>query len=357
MIIPSLGSGGAERQLVTLALLFKQKGIEVECLLYHKDFFYIHLLQEHSIKVHIISPKNYLDRILTVRKFIISNNYDTAISFLESADFLNCFSSIGYKNTKSITTELSAKKTTFTSFKGKIFSWFRRYSDVIVCNSYNSMNMWKRYYPNYSEKLSVIYNPVILPVISSNYVLKKNSKLNLLIAASYQYLKNPIGLVKALILMDEEMRNKIDVQWYGRKEVNEGDSRAYDEAMTLIKKNNLQKVIFLNDATKDIANKMNSADIVGLFSELEGLPNAICEAMMIGKPIIMSKVSDYERLVDDSNGFLCDWNSPESIMNALEKAINLSEKELLCLGNNSKDKALKLFSSDYVLDQWLKVIK
>jgi len=39
LLIPSLGSGGAERQLVTLAVLFKRKGLDVEFLIYRKDFF------------------------------------------------------------------------------------------------------------------------------------------------------------------------------------------------------------------------------------------------------------------------------------------------------------------------------
>lgn len=356
MIIPSLGSGGAERQFVTLAIMFKKQGIDVECLLYHDDLFYINLLEDNLIKTYIIKPKNYLDRILKVRKFIIFNDYYAVISFLESADFLNTISAIGTRNWKCITTELSAKKTTFISFKGKIFSWFRRYSDIIVCNSHNSMKMWSEYYPSYYKKLCVIYNPVILPEISLDYVCKRNGKLNVVIAASYQYLKNPIGLVQALILMDEKTRNKIEIYWYGRKEVNPGDLRAYNEATTLINTNNLQEVIHLNDATKDIANKMYLADIVGLFSKLEGLPNAICEAMMIGKPIIMSKVSDYNLLVDESNGFLCDWNNPETIKHALEKAINLNTNELLSLGNNSRNKALKLFSPDNVVNQWMKIL-
>ena len=98
---------------------------------------------------------------------------------------------------------------------------------------------------------------------------------------------------------------------------------------------------------------MNEADIVGLFSKLEGLPNAICEAMMIGKPIIMSKVSDYINLVDEENGFLCDWDNPNSIKIALEQAIFLNDKELIKMGLKSKIKADKLFSSEVIVNQWI----
>ncbi len=90
LLLPSLGSGGAERQLVTLAVLFKQKGIDVEFLIYYKDDFYKHILDENSIKVNFIYTTNALDRILKVRKFIhfIFFNCDVVISFLETPSSL-----------------------------------------------------------------------------------------------------------------------------------------------------------------------------------------------------------------------------------------------------------------------------
>lgn len=102
---------------------------------------------------------------------------------------------------------------------------------------------------------------------------------------------------------------------------------------------------------------MNEADAVGLFSKYEGLPNAICEGMMLGKPIVMTRVSDYATLVDDSNGFLCDWDSSETIKNALLRLINLRKDELLEKGKNSKTRAERLFSKERIIKQWTDFIK
>lgn len=356
LLISDLGSGGAERQLVTLAVLFKQKGFDVEFLIYHKSDFYKHILDEHYIKINKLNPKNNFDRIFQIRKFIRQSGCDVVISFLEVNNFLASIAAIGGKKWKLITSELSAKKSTFLTRRGKIFGWFQRYSDAIVCNSHNAKAMWQKYYPKYKDKLSVIYNPVILQEITSKYTPRQDGKLRVIVAASYQYLKNPIGLIKALALMKEEEREKIEVDWYGRAEVTKGNTKAYDESLEKIKANNLQNVIHLNEATKDIANKMNEADIVALFSELEGLPNAICEGMMLGKPIIMTRVSDYDRLVDETNGFLCDWNNPGSIKDAFQKAINLSNEAIIEMGNNSRKKALGLFSNERILELWLRLI-
>lgn len=356
LLIPSLGSGGAERQLVTLAVLLKKNGFDIEFLIYHQEYFFKDILDENLINVNIVKAKNNFQRVLKVRQFIKKFNSEVVISFLETADFINCISSIGGGDFKVITTELSSNPSTFNTYKGKLFGLFRRYSDYIICNSNNALKLWSYYYPSYIGKLDVIYNPVLLPKITSEYIYRKNKKLNLVVAASYQYLKNPIGLINAVILLDENFRKKLKIDWYGRIEVTTGDTKAYDEAIALIQNNNLHEVITLHPPTKEIANIMNSADVVGLFSELEGLPNAICEAMMIGKPIIMTKVSDYDLLVDESNGILCDWNNPESIKFALEKMLKLDELSITEMGKSSKNKAEKLFSSEKIVKQWTKFL-
>lgn len=356
-LTPNLGSGGAERQLVTISILLKEKGYDVDVLCYANGDFYAHLLKDINIDIIWQIDDNYLKRIIRVRRFIRKGDYDTVISFLETPNFLNNLSSIGGKTWKVITGERSAKKSTFITKRGKIFAWFEKFSDLKVCNSKNATNMWNRYYPQYTRKIITLYNPISLQEITSIYEPKKNDKLHIVIAASYQYLKNPIGLIKALILLNDQQRKNIEINWYGAKEVIKGNTQAYDESVNLIKENNLQDIIHLNGETKNITDMMNEADIVALFSSVEGLPNVICEGMMIGKPIIMTRVSDYDTLVDDTNGFLCDWNRIETIKDALLKAMELSKEELLQMGKNSKKKAEKLFSKEVITKQWIDVIE
>lgn len=356
-LIDSLGSGGAQRQIVTISKLLKDRGFDVSVLCYTYEDFFSKYLKESRISIYWEIEPNYIKRILRVRKFIRRGNYNAVISFLEVPNFLNCFAAIGGKTWKVITSERSAKREIFHSRQGKIFAWFQRYADTIVCNSNNAREMWLEFYPQYKDKLDVIYNPVLLPKITSEYVPKRNGKLHIVVAASYQYLKNPIGLIKALALLDKNQREQIKVDWYGRIEVTNGNTRAYDEARLLLEENNLQHVIELHEPTTDILNRMNEADVVALFSELEGLPNAICEGMMIGKPIIMSKVSDYADLVDDTNGVLCDWDNSESIMDAILCMLKLTNEELLDKGKQSLAKAENLFSSKVIMNQWIKLIR
>ncbi|MDY4789546.1 MAG: glycosyltransferase [Bacteroidales bacterium] len=353
----SLASGGAERQIVTIARLLKEQGYDITFLCYAKEDFYAHLLEKNNIPIVWMIENNYLKRIIKVRNHIRKGNYDVVISFLHTPNFLNNFSAIGGKSWKVITGERSAKESTFNSRKGKVFAWFQKYSDVIVCNSNNAREMWIKNYPQYKNKLTTIYNTVTLPEITTEYIPRKDGKTHIIVAASYQYLKNPIGLINSLLLLDEKDRNKIVIDWYGRIEYSKGNTQVYDEAIDLIKNNNLSNVIFLHDQTKNIANIMNSADIVALFSKVEGLPNTICEGMMLGKPIIMTKVSDYINLVDDSNGFLCDWDDIKSIKNVLSTIISITNIQTLEMGKQSKLKAKEMFSKEIVLNKWINLIE
>ena len=352
----NLGSGGAERQMVSVARMLKRNGYDVSVLCYSEGDFNAHLLTDEEIPIIWMIEPHALPRIFKVRKYIRTHRYDVVISFLETPNFLNNLSAIGSHKWKVITGERSSMDSTFTSRKAKIYMKFQRFADVIVCNSNNARQKWMQHVPQFATKLKTIYNMVVLGEISADYCARKDGKLHMVVAASHQYLKNAMGLVRALSLMDEEQLSRIKIDWYGSKSSSGYGSKAYDEVCDYVKGHGLGNQIEFFGPTSDLANIMNQADIVALFSKLEGLPNTICEGMTIGKPIIMTRVSDYDKLVDPSNGFLCDWDNIESIKKALVQALYLNEIQLSQMGLASKNKANQLFSVESVMQQWMSVI-
>ncbi|MBQ8769591.1 MAG: glycosyltransferase [Bacteroides sp.] len=353
----NLCSGGAERQMVTVACLLKERGHDVTVYCYDSADFYADILRQADIPiVWDLTPKNYFKRIIKVRRFIRKGHFDAVISFLETCNLLNDIAAIGGKRWKVITGERSAKEAFFQSRRGIIFSWFQRYTDCIVCNSQNATKLWEKYYPCFSDKLFVVYNCVTLGKIDTNYEPIRDGRVHFLVAATYQYLKNPLGLAEALSLMTEEEKNRLVVDWYGRKEIAVGDDRAYKDFQKMVDNYNLSSILRLHDDTKDIANVMNCSDVVMLLSKFEGLPNVICEAMTIGKPILMSKVSDYRVLVDEGNGELCEWQDVNAIKNAIIRMSRKTVADLSAMANDSRKKAEKLFSKEEVALRWEKVI-
>ncbi len=355
-LIDLLNSGGAQRQLVTIAPLIKESGAEVEVLCYYPGDFFEDKLTKSGIKVYRINASGYLSRAWSIRKFIRKGCYDAVISLLHTPDFFNCFAAVGGRKWRVICSERSAQQAWFSTLKGRIFSHFKGYSDAIVCNSENARNMWLDHYPAYDDKLKTIYNIVTIPPIETQYEMRRDGKTHIVVAASYQNIKNPSNVIEAVNMLSDEDKQRLVLEWYGSKKAKDTGEELYKNMVEQIKRYSLSQVIFFHDATKQIAEKMNQADIVGLFSVYEGLPNAICEAMSIGKPIVMSRVSDYETLVD-SNGELCDWSDVTSIRDALHKMINVSNEELENMGLSSKAKAHKLFSASNIVEKWIELIK
>lgn len=354
-LIDNLGSGGAQRQVATLAPLLQERGNRVTVATYFKQNFFATKLVECNVSIICINRSNYITRIFAVRKYIREGKFDAVISFLDNPDFMNCFAALGGKKWKVITSERSAKEESFSNKKHKLIAWFKRFSDTIVCNSENAKNLWIKYYPEYKLKLKVIYNAVTVISLNKQYTPKANGKMHFVVAASFQYLKNPLNVITAISQLGD-LKNKIELDWYGNHNSGKEVIQCYNECQNMIEELGLQDIVKLHEPTSAITEIMQQADCIGLFSHLEGLPNVICEAMTLSKPIIMSRVSDYSKLVDLANGFLCDCDDINSIANAFRCMIKKNESELLEMGKASKIKSEQLFLPNRVCDQWLNIL-
>lgn len=354
-IIDSLGSGGAQRQVATLTPLLQERGNKVTIITYFKQDFFVSELINRNVSIVHIDKSNYITRTLAIRNYIRKEKFDAVVSFLDNPDFINCFAALGGKKWKVITSERSANEDAFSKRKHKIIAYFKRFSDCIVCNSENAKQLWIKYYPEYESKLKVVYNAVTAMPSHNQYTPKVNGKMHFVVAASFHYLKNPLNVIVAISKLGE-LKDRMVLDWYGRYRNGLEITECYKDCVMMIEKLSLQNIVKLHEPTSGIFDIMQQADCVGLFSCLEGLPNAICEAMTLSKPILMSRVSDYNKLVSPENGFLCDWDDIDSIAYAFERMIKKDESEILEMGNNSKIKAEQLFLPDRVCDQWLSIL-
>ena len=353
--IDSIGSGGAQRQLVELAKEFKNKGNKVEFLVYHHEPFYLPELESNDIPYHYLPSKNYLNRILIIRKFIRKNNYDAVISFLEGANFIAELASIPFRKWKLIVGERSANPNILSSFKLRIYRYFHFLSDYVVSNSYENINIIRKANPFLSnKKLKVIYNLINKNKweIDKTYIPFKNDKLNLIVVASHQYLKNGKNLVEAVNKLDSIHRSKLKIEWYG----DISPDNSYTEMNNLIKLYALEDVFTFYKATNNIANKIVEADILGLFSIYEGLPNVICESMILGKPFIASNISDVPFLIEPHKNLLFNPLDSDEIKRVLEDCINCNEKDLIKVGLDNKEKACAIFDKEKIIQEYLNIL-
>ena len=356
LLIDNFGSGGAQRQMISIAEAFKAKGMDVSFLIYDNNNFHREKVDKLGLAVHCCASGNVISRMFRVRRYIRKGKFDAVISFMDTPNFLNNFSAIGGHKWKVVTSERSYNEAIFRNRKNRIFNLFSRFSDAIVCNSERARRMWLGHMPDYESKLHVVYNTVLLPEMESQYIPLENGKVHIVIAASFQSLKNPINFVKGLALLSKDELSHLKIDWYGARKVSGEGTTVFDTAEEMVIGNHMEDTVSLHDATSDISSLMEKADCVALFSKYEGMPNAICEGMWLGKPIIMTKVSDYDVLIDSDNGFLCDWDKPDTIASALRSIINCDKERLLAMGKASERKARNLFDREKIISEWMNII-
>ena len=387
-LIDSLGPGGAQRQMTNIAILMKQRGHHVTIVIYYPLYFFRDILEMHGVTVVCINEPRWWMRLWKIRSLIRGGTQDAVLSFLNTPNFIACISAIGGRRWGLIIGERSAQKSSFTHLRNKTMKLFAWQADFIVTNSNIARNMWVKAFPFFLPKLRTIYNAVMIEAPISNEgsptsgyrnttividnsidqrvgicqpngseIFNADKKFVLLVAASYQQLKNINGVIEAVSLLDNLHKKRLSLHWYGQIEATRGNSQPYQDALRKITQNNLSGIINLHAPSNNIHTLIMQASAVGLFSHYEGLPNFICEAMVLAKPIIMTHVSDTNALVDDSNGFLCHAADAPSIAEAIKRAMDCPIEKLKLMGQRSAEKSHRLFQPEVIADSYFTLLR
>ncbi|WP_339686743.1 glycosyltransferase family 4 protein [uncultured Nonlabens sp.] len=350
----SLGSGGAQRQMVTLAIGLKERGCDVSFLVYHDIDFFKNDLIANNIPIHHLREKNKVNRLFKIRKFIRSGNFDVVQSFLEPVNFACTLASLPFKQWKLIVGERSSDPKILKSNKRKLFRWFHLFADNVVSNSYENINIVKKINPFLSaKKTKVIYNIIDFQrwQVSDTYLPMKNGKINIVVAASHQYLKNAKGLIETLNHLTSEELNRLNIKWYG----DESPDSSFKDAFELVEKYKLHSVIKFHDATNKIHEIMAESDVVALFSLYEGLPNTVCEGMAVGKVVISSNVSDVPILLGKTKELLFNPKDINEIAKVLRTLIKMNKSEMLSIGSYNRKRAKDLFNKENNINKYLNI--
>lgn len=359
-VIDDLGSGGSQRQMVEAALQLARLGFNVDVAYYFMRDYYEDIFIANKIKTIKIIIGNPFKRIVKFRSLIRKGSYNYVISYLGVPNFICELASMSSKKWKLIVNERSADPKILTSFKSRFIRLFHLFADYIVCNSISSLDIIRRVNPFIPErKMSVIYNMIDLDLwkTQDSHQFRKTGQLKVVVAASQRYLKNLSGLLEALLLLTNEERKLLGIDWYGDRLQQPFHDNSVAEGMAFIERFQLHDVIRLFPATKNIKNIMAEADVIALFSFFEGLPNSICEGMSLGKPVIASSVSDIPLIIEDGiNGKLCNPQDPASIAEALKWFFRQDNEKLQQMGSSNRQKAVELFDKNIIMNKLLEMI-
>lgn len=375
LVIDQLNSGGAQRDLVSIAVDLKRRGYSIQVLFYWEDYFFASELEDADIAFRHVSFQSKMHLIYAMRKAIRASVPDVVIGFLHGPGMLAELSGLFSREFGLIVLELSLDK------KGRNLRRMVRYqlhrlADMVVCNSYSQMEVMAELAPYLKDRLQVIVNGVDLgrfkPVDVTAVTSEVSDRLRILVIGRFQAVKNPLRLVDAIEIVRNERRDlDVTVDWYGDPTYGDktrlragGDMSAqrsssyYCELESTISQRGIGDVFRLHDEVKDVAPLYHSADVFCLPSLHEGTSNVICEAMSSGLPVLASRVSDNPRLVrDGENGFLFDPMSPKDIAGAIMRFADMSIEGRHRMGMTGRKMAEGMLSPDVRTDRYVELIE
>lgn len=351
--IDGLCSGGAQRQLVGLAILLKKKKYDVSFMWYHQDDFYKTDLQSNDVKMIQLKTTNKFSKIFLLTKEIRKQSPDVIISYIDGPTMLSCLlKKLGVIKARVIVSERNTTQN--ISFHVKYKFYLYKYADYVVSNSYSQDHFIKVNFPSLTPKLQVITNFVDIDKFVPEYIIKKENFYSILVVGRISRQKNVLNFVKAVKLLRDE-RNDFRVDWYGTYLYNED---YYEEIIRTVSQLNLNNMLFFHEPAKNICEIYNQSDLFCLPSVFEGFPNVICEAMSCGLPIVCSNICDNPNIIEDGlNGYLFDPFDVVDIKNKICKFLDLQDNLKKSFSKRSREIAEGNFSAEEFLSKYEKLLE
>lgn len=359
LIIDHLNVGGAQRQMTFLARELSKK-FDVHLFLFHsKTSFLEEELIECGIPITRIFKKSKYDFLFVWKflKFVKSNKFDLSISFLETPNVYNELARMTRCVPYTIVGERSAYfKKDIIKLKIKLFEKLHFFADKIVTNSISQKSRMDTFFPRNANKR--IYIPNGYEINSEDLNLRKTeSNLKFIVLSNTNHYKNPLNLCKALVVYNQKFGTpEFKINWFGRINRLPNNIKIMENCSSILKENNLEKVLKFRGVTDKPYEEVVSSDILIHLSDYEGCPNGVCEAMLLKKPVILSNVCDHPYLVANDNGILTDQTSPYEISEALRLMVLKTNEELIEMGKRSHEVIKLKMSYTEVINKWESLI-
>ncbi len=335
----SLVGGGAERVLVDVLNNFDTNKYDVNLLLLFNEGVYTDDISNEIKQVYLFeSAKSLKFRIFKKlpkkiqKKYIlryIDTYYDVIVSFMEGWTVMihNIVHTCSVRNISWIHTNLKTNNWPLKcgQFKNDYdeFCYYANINDIVFVSS-EAKHAFETIAPNNMSRKHVIYNLIntdrILSLSGCDQIEKK--KFTICSVGRLVEAKRYDRLLNAMHILIKKGLN-IDCWIIGQGIMEES-------LRQLAKMLNLENVVHFWGFQRNPYPYMNAADLFVLSSDSEGYPTVICESLILGTPVVSTRVTGVPELLGDSEyGLLTDL-SPESIAESIETLyVNREELKLL----------------------------
>lgn len=132
-----------------------------------------------------------------------------------------------------------------------------------------------------------------------------------------------------------------------------GEGYLKDQLASHINKLGLEKSVILAGTTQDIYDRIAESKALCMTSTYEGMSNVMMESICLGTPVITTKVSGVDELMENGkNGMIVSTNNPKVYADMVISYLNNPEPINSALANNDINK----YRQEYIFNQWENLI-
>jgi glycosyltransferase involved in cell wall biosynthesis len=367
-LVPSLSSGGAERQLVNVVRATSKENFKHQvCVIGDSSFFGSYLrdagIDVFELKIEEKHP--FLEAAIAFRRLIKLLDPDIISSWLYDANIAARLASPFRKKTQLITClQLADYEPEGIRYAGwnrakvlglkmidKVTSLVAR-PQFVACSQF-VQDSYRRNFGIPMRRTVTIYNAVEPHVLASDKSAPGRIRKELgLSATSFVFIhvgrldpqKNHRNILKAF----RKVADTIPDSYLLLVGVGSIETDLRDLARSL----NLRERVRFLGRRNDVGDLLELADVFVFPSYFEGLPVALVEAMFKSLPCIASRIDVFQEvIIDGTTGILVDPNSPEDLADAM---ISLQADPDLrrSLGQKAFEKASNQFDISITVKRW-----
>jgi len=346
LCIDHFGPGGAQRQLVALARGLHARGHDVELFVYHPHIrHFAPQVEALGLTVHEVrKPGRFSPRpVLELARLIGRRRPDGVLAYLATPAVYAELAGLVHRRVPVVVSErfMYTRLTPLSRLQQEL----HRLAAWITVNSHHQRERMEGLFPWMRGKLSTIYNGVDLETFAPAWAGGRRAgalgaaggeeavasgtaaeppgeraggdgALRLLAVASTARKKNALNLARALGLLARRGLPVPTVSWAGVPTTPDDEAAKAEVDAALAAEGVADRWRWLG-RRDDVPELMRAHDALVHPARFEGLPNAICEALASGLPVLASRVCDHPRLVGEDRGLLFDPADPEDIAGAL----------------------------------------
>jgi len=301
--------GGAEKHALSLANYYANElKWETEVWAWHKKSGrVIEVCDDLGIKTRLI-PQFFKFSKYFFNKQI--NSY-AKICKKENVDIIMSFNNIPNVVTAAFAKKAGLKLHVWAQqgidITGKIFQSPKEKSilkgvDCVISNSVNGQKYLVDQHNFDESKISIVQNGILEPKdITPKEVWQKkigidSSVFSAVMIANVTYMKDHQTLIRSWAKVVEKCDKLTPILYFaGRFDT------AMEECLSLIKELGLTRNVIFLGGIKDVNGLINAIDLAILSSPTEGVPNAVLESMIQGKPFVGTDIPGIREAVGEEN--------------------------------------------------------